>query len=128
MIKIRDSVMLIITPLGGGSAFDYYTIPQPSKLVSVQWAVTHDSVTDNDSLRCQIKRGTVQSLYSGAGFPVISEVRSQTNLVTSGLSQSAINFTDFLGGYLEFAPNEIIGLYGIAAGFGFITAILRFAD
>jgi hypothetical protein len=75
---------------GSESALATIDIPMPGSIVGAQWACNYDLDADLESVVAQLSfRSTIAAANDDRG--VISEVRGQLNLTTSGGAFGAIN-------------------------------------
>jgi len=67
------------------------TIPGASRLIGLQWAVNFDSITDNGIVVMEISAASATEIAVNEAQQSISQICYQSNFVTSGLVNGAVN-------------------------------------
>lgn len=67
------------------------TVPTNCRLIGVQWTVNFDSITDNGIATLEISAASATEIAVNEAQQCISELRYQSNFVTSGLVNGSQN-------------------------------------
>ena len=103
-------------------------VPRRSKLILVQWAVKFDIDADNGRIVLEISLSSATEVGVNAAQLCISECCASNNFVTSGMSNSGVNFQSIIPG-VQFEAGQACYLHaGLVSGTAVYTggAILWF--
>lgn len=104
------------------------TVPTASRLILVQWCVNFDSITDNGVCTLELSAASATEIAVNEAQQCISELRYQSNFVTSGLLNGAVNFTTPIP-QVPWSQGQKIYLHAVVSGTVVYTggAVLWFA-
>lgn len=91
------------------------TIPSASRLVAIDWAVNFDSITDNGICTLELSVASATEIAINASQQCIAELRYQSNFVTSGLLNGAVNKWTPMPG-VPFAQGQFLYLHAVISG------------
>lgn len=82
---------LYATGSATADAVSTITVPSASRILAVQWTINFDSITDNGIATVEFSAAPKTEIASASAQQCISEIRFQSNFVTSGLSVGGLN-------------------------------------
>lgn len=106
---------LYATASATGNAAATITVPSACRLIGIQWAVNFDSITDNGVCTLEVSAASATEIATNEAQQCIGELRYQSNFVTSGLVNGAVNLVVPVPG-VPWAQGQKIYLHAVISG------------
>lgn len=89
-------------------------VPTAGRLSAIQWAVRYNSITDGGQCDLEISLASAKEIAVNAAQQCLSAIAFESNFVTSGLSQNAVNA--FFPVHAKLSQGQSIYLHCLVAG------------